>query len=665
MWSNRAIPRWRPLAAYCRVLGELIPCADDAEDDLAVKVQLLSLPWNDFQFPQPSLGVLLAYLQEREPTWDIEAHHAYLDIALPDPELYMAVGATDFEGERVYASLMYPECADRLVEAWEEQPLGTKLGMHLSELERRGHKVENILGDLRTRLDRHLDELVESRSWDDTVVGLTTNFSQLFGNLLLAKRLKQAADNVTVVLGGSTVSPAAIADSILATYPFVDLIVRGEGELPFHALLGRLERGETSPWPRGVVSRDASAKTGGMWQLDDLDVLPTPNFDSYFERAPSQDFTFLPVEGSRGCWWDRTTRNTKSTCYFCNLNVQWDGFRQKSGRKIAAEMRELAGRYRRMRFSFLDNIVRVKGFDEFIGALDDVGLDPFIFHEARAQMRPEDILRFTEVGLRRVQFGLEGLSNSFLKRIHKGTTVIQNLEVMKTCAELHLKSFSNLIIDFPSATQAEVAETVDVIDNYAYAYEPPAIAAFELGIDSVVARFPEQFGVSQLQNHERYATVIPERDLSRLTMFQYSYQVAELADWSPVVARVHRWEEAYRPHPLFYQDGGSFMQVCRRKPGKPLEIIELERTDTELYRFCLRIRNLGEIRDRFGFGSADRSAEIDASLNRMVEQKIMYRDRKRYLSLAAAPDPFVAAKRIRAEVRPSAERPVRKLSVVR
>jgi len=625
------------------------------------------MPWADATCPQASLGALAAYLREREPAWEITAEYAYLDIAAPDLPFYQAVAVSDFEGERVYATLMHPERTDQLTAYWARAAPETLLGKELAARAARGQDVKTVVSMLRSMLDGQLDTIVASRSWDGVVVGLTTSFSQLFANIALAQRIKAVAPTAVIVLGGSTVSPVSMADSVLATYPCVDYIVRGEGELPFHALCTRLatQTLDERP-PRGVVSRQIAAEDSGMWQVDDLDALPIPDYDGYYQRVASAAHGFLPIEGSRGCWWDRTTKNATSTCHFCNLNVQWDGYRQKSGKRIALEMRTLAGRYRKSRFAFLDNVARVKGFDELVDALSTVGLDPEIFHEARANLRPEQIARFFECGLRRVQFGLEGLSNAFLDRIHKGTSVIMNLEAMKTCAELRIKSFSNLIVAYPGSTDAEVEETLQVINDYAFAYEPPNIATFELGVDSVVAKFPERAGVVNVRKHDLYAAVIDPAVLATLATFQLSFDHTVTADWSRVVERVTRWKAEYRPHPLAYEDGGSYLRIYRRRV-EDSDIFELDGEEAALYRYCLRIRKLPEIHAMFAGDSPDHAAQLDATLARLVGQRLVYQDGAKFLALAVAPDPVIALKRIRAQpvAPPPVAQPVRRLQILR
>jgi ribosomal peptide maturation radical SAM protein 1 len=628
-----------------------------------MKVRLIALPWYNSQLPQPAIGALTAYLRRAEPGWSVEADYAYLDIAAQGEELYRAIGEFGFEGERLYAALMYRRGVDRIIAKWDALPPDDALGEYLHGARQQGARIGDIVAAVLDELDRHLDKLVGARDWRDTVVGLTTSFSQLFGNILLARRLKESGANPIVVLGGSTVSPAAIADSVVATYDWIDYVIRGEGELPFHALLQAIERGAGGGLPPGVVSRETPATA--MWQVPDLDALPAPDYDAYFARVEPGGRVRLPIEGSRGCWWDRTTRNPRSTCQFCNLNVQWDGYRQRSAPNVASVMRELAERYRSTEFEFLDNIVRTRGFEDLVSEMVALGLDLRIFHEARANLRPRDILRFYDAGLRSVQFGIEGLSSSFLLRINKGTTLIMNLEVMKTCTELGVASASNLIVDFPGSTQAEVEQTVETIDRYAFAYQPLMIAKFSLAIDSAVMRFCGDFGLAGVRNHDAYVDVVDPEDLARLNTFQLSFDyVSPQASWEPVIRRVAAWRRDYRRHPLWYLDGRSFLNVHRTRPGEAAEMIQLVGEEADVYRFCLQIRQRAEIHRAFAGGAADHAAELDGMLDGLVARQIMFQEGAKFLALACAPDAAVAARRIRAADELRAPRLIRKLSVV-
>ena len=122
-----------------------------------------------------------------------------------------------------------------------------------------------------------------------------------------------------------------------------------------------------------------------------MDDLPLPDYDEYAAKAERANLLWLiTVEGSRGCWWDRTKRtgNPKNTCYFCNLNVQWNGYRQKRAERLAAEVVALNERYANNVLFFLDNIIRSKGIDELAQRLIDTRKDFILFYEMRANVRP-------------------------------------------------------------------------------------------------------------------------------------------------------------------------------------------------------------------------------------------------------------------------------------
>ncbi len=632
--------------------------AHSSRKRVTLRIMLIAMPWTDHRLPQASIAALSAYLKEREPTWNVSGEYAYLDVAAEDPELYRHIAVDHGSGDRLYATLLYPEMAPTLLQHWRTAVPDSSIWILRRDRERMGQTLETLFENLRQRLTRHIDEMLSRYDFGGAVVGLTTSFGQLFGNLLLARRIKERWPDATIVLGGSTVSPATIADSMLEHYPWIDFIVRGEGELPFHALLKQLEAGGKAPWPKGVVARDQPAATGEIWQVEDLDGLPTPDYDQFFFHPLIQQLeATMAIEGSRGCWWDRTQKNVKSTCHFCNLNVQWAGYRQKSAQRIGAEMRQLAQRYHRTRFTFLDNIVRVKGYDELMEELEGLELDPWIFYEARANLRPHDIVRFYDNGLRGVQFGIEALSTSLLNRVNKGTSVIMNLEVMKTCAELQMQpgsAIGNLIVDYPGSTEEEVDETMRVIDDVASMYQPPSVVLFALGIDSVVHRFHKEYGLSNIRNHDTFRFALPPAVYQSLKLYDYSYDfdMETVADWTPVHTRVSRWKNSYKPHPMYYEDTGTHLRIVRERSGKPAEVTILDGLQADLHRFTAMIRTQSEVHEVFApTGIAADVARVDAALQELVDHKLVYQEKSRFLSIAVAPDPWVGAKRIRRQHR--------------
>jgi len=88
-------------------------------------------------------------------------------------------------------------------------------------------------------------------------------------------------------------------------------------------------------------------------------------------------------------------------------------------------------------------------------------------------------------GMQKVQVGIEALSSRLLKKLHKGTSAIQNLEIMKNCEALGIENMSNLILQFPGSDAQDVAETLKVLE-FAESFYPLKAVSFWLGLGSPV-----------------------------------------------------------------------------------------------------------------------------------------------------------------------------------
>ena len=211
--------------------------------------------------------------------------------------------------------------------------------------------------------------LAEQIAQTADVLGLTTSMSQNFASLALARRVKELNPDVFVVLGGSgTRQPAGM--SLLKEYAFVDAIVEGEGERPFLDLLrGLSERTLPDKNIPGVVTR-ASELPIITWEMPDLDDLPFPDFGEYLSLADRYNILWLiPIEGSRGCWWDQSVRtgDPARRCYFCNYSDCT--YRSKSAARIAREMSVQAEKYQNTRFGFCDNVAVRHGVTDLADAI--------------------------------------------------------------------------------------------------------------------------------------------------------------------------------------------------------------------------------------------------------------------------------------------------------
>jgi ribosomal peptide maturation radical SAM protein 1 len=516
----------------------------------------------------------------------------------------------------------------------------------------------------------HLAESAAILAKDADLVGLTTTYSQLFSSLCMARALKQEKPSLQIVLGGWAASLAG--PSLLAEYPFVDFVVVGEGELRLLHLVRCLLEGKRAIAPEtGVLARNnltrgrfspCHQEPCTNWEVANLDELPIPDFDEYHERAlENKVLSRMPIEGSRGCWWDRRSKTGDifAACHFCGLNDRAVR-RDKSIARIVETMKRLSSRYHNTRFYFTDNLLRLSGRRQFAKAIRAAGRSYQFGLDIRADIDASTLLDLKEAGCARVEIGVEGLSTAYLQRLNKGTSAIQNLHVMRACYELEIPSTSNLIVGFPGATPLEVDETRRTILNAAIFYAPLYPGVFWMDPHSAVFSQPGRFGVKNTRMNKHFQKCLPADVCSRLKLPWFDFDIeGEPADWKPVLEACKKWEALHRriqKKPLafgiaktfFYFDGGEFLELIDCRNGIMSMILPSLRRDVYLY--CMEIRSRRQIARHFQDQITEEEL-VEKILEPLVARGVMFKESDQYLSLAVAPTLTEAIRRIRAQER--------------
>lgn len=189
-------------------------------------------------------------------------------------------------------------------------------------------------------VDREHALLPELAQTDAQMVGADLYWHyQTYDVLDVLKRLKQARPDLFVFLGGTTAS--YFGDKLLAAYPFVDAVVRGDGEIAVvelaEARSGKRRMDEVANliWrdPDGHIVTNARVAVSDQGMLDSLDFgsldrvrnvqvyvdnfgfpLAYPKQFSRQRNAATQRMaarSFFPLFVGRGCAWE---------CSFCGGN---------------------------------------------------------------------------------------------------------------------------------------------------------------------------------------------------------------------------------------------------------------------------------------------------------------------------------------------------------
>jgi len=145
-----------------------------------------------------------------------------------------------------------------------------------------------------------IEQVVEQLK-NDSVVGFSTYVWNLQYNLHLAEALKLRNPNCLIIFGGP--EPAVSDPAIFSKYPWIDAIIKNEGEITFTEILRNIENFDHVP---GVlINQNGSVlDTGQAARVDDLSILSSPyltgTFDQLLIDNPKVNWS-ATLETNRGC----------------------------------------------------------------------------------------------------------------------------------------------------------------------------------------------------------------------------------------------------------------------------------------------------------------------------------------------------------------------------
>lgn len=169
------------------------------------------------------------------------------------------------------------------------------------------------------------------------VVGFSTYVWNHRYNYALAQRIKQLNPRCLIVMGGP--EPAVSNPTVFEQHPWIDAIVKMEGELTFSAVLKNYP-GDLTQIPGLVVNQNCRAvDTGDAGRIQDLNSLPSPYLTGMFDHLLQQypDVTWnATLETNRGCPYQ---------CTFCDWgSLTYNKVKQFDLDRVFAEL-EWIGQY--------------------------------------------------------------------------------------------------------------------------------------------------------------------------------------------------------------------------------------------------------------------------------------------------------------------------------
>ena len=361
-----------------------------------------------------------------------------------------------------------------------------------------------------------LDRCLNDIPWAQyDVVGFTTMFQQNLASLALARRVKDAYPDMHILLGGPN-AEGDMGAGLMACFPFIDYVFSGESDHSFPAFAEALLAGKHNGPVPGVLSRQApggAVRQPMAWgePINDMDALPYPNFDDFFAQfhAAFPDLQpHLNYETARGCWW-----GAKSHCTFCGLNGMTMTFRSKSPQRAIDEIRYLHQKYmvphRVLLMQPADQILDLRYFHGMIPQLPEAAPGIPTFFETKANLSRAQIQALAAADVRILQPGIESLSSRVLQLMRKGCNLLQNVRLLKWCAEFGIFPIWNLLYGFPGEEAADYDQIAAIVPLVTHLQPPKKFFAIELDRFSPYFTAPQEFGITNVRPPEILSLLYP------------------------------------------------------------------------------------------------------------------------------------------------------------
>ncbi|MEU0663982.1 RiPP maturation radical SAM C-methyltransferase [Streptomyces lavendulocolor] len=535
-----------------------------------MRVLLVNMPWSPIDLPSLALGILKRSVDERVPGAEAEVLHANLEFT------DWITARTEFSGDdyEYYAlSSYFMGCGDWVFSSalyddphWREEEFTAvmrgKLKKSRMAMTRALHRVvPEFVDEIAARIVEYAPD----------VVGFTSTFQQNTAALAAARRVKQLAPHIVTVMGGANCDGAQGA-AVHRNFPFVDHVVRGEGEAAFPQLLTALAAGSALSEVPGLCHRgpDGESRANPMATrpLPPAAILP-PDYSGYFERlaasvARNWVEPKLVVEGARGCWWGE-----KHHCTFCGLNGSFMEFRSKSPDTFYDEIMELARRHRVLDMYVVDNILDMGYLTTVLPRIIESEYDLRLHIEIKANMRRPQLRTLAEAGMIYVQPGIESLNHRVLDLMDKGVSGCQNVRMLRDGAETGLSVAWNYLHGFPGETARDYEPVIGQIPALEH-LDPPVDLSARIAIERFSPYFERpELGFTGLrpEEHYRFTYDLPEEELYDLA---YVFEAPPRGIGEPTVTALNdalaAWKKHHADARLTHADlGDRIVLVSRRR----------------------------------------------------------------------------------------------------
>lgn len=324
--------------------------------------------------------------------------------------------------------------------------------------------LAEISPDVQGLLDQFIDLLLAEHA--DALGFSVTNYNRRYTDYV-AQKIKSRSPSTYIIYGGRTFCfrkkwRYQVTALHKHEFPFVDCIVKNEGEETLREVVDTLKNGTVPRHCLGTSLKidDTFVDCGDRPPISDIDTIPFPYFSDYDRSAYLGDF--VRIKFNRGC---------PGVCEYCvDSDEMGERVRIRNPEQILAEIQlRIQEGYRKFQVSDLCANASISQIERLCELIIAAKLDvEFIF----AQFRHSPLLTqktFTllkKAGFTLIAFGTESFSQSILNAMKKGVRIETIGKNLKDAHTAGLPVMIYLMVGYPGETEATFQESISFITKH-------------------------------------------------------------------------------------------------------------------------------------------------------------------------------------------------------
>lgn len=609
------------------------------------KAAILNMPFGAVQYPSIQLGIL----QSVAGAQGIRVDGIYSNVMFSKTigwELYRRISYTraPLIGEWLFSKAAFP--ATRYDSAYFDH-----FKIQIDEIL---HDAGSNIEVLRQIWENRAVEFIESLSdqlleGGYRVVCFSCTYSQNVASLALARLLKEKDPGIVTLFGGSNYD-GEMGRAYMKAFPWIDIVIAGDGEETFPVVLNALKEKKDVPWVSGVLTRErllTNKEFGRALFRGSMDDIPVPNYDDYFTAVRQYGLledglkvAYLPIELSRGCWWGE-----KHKCKFCGLNAMGAEYRTRTKDVVLRQIETLSLKYNMTNFAGVDNILSMKHLNDLLGEIASEKYDYNFFFEVKSNLSREHIRRLRNAGVTHAQPGIESFSTHVLQIMSKGVRGLENVNTLKWFRYYGIEAGWNILFGFPGERIEDYEYMLDLIKNIHHLSPPQGFARIWLERFSPYFCNREEEGFTDLRPPETYTFIYPEELNLEEAAYYLSYKARDVItdeQFEPVRQEVKKWQDEWNsretpPYLGYMKLLAGIRIIDGRTDAENPKTYFYRKPMSDIYLFCSDMpKSFASISKMLAdnLGYLPERKDVLALLDRFKERGFMASEGDVYLSLA-------------------------------